>query len=70
LKAKSSCIYEGANDPDGKILAEIVGRPLLAAAGSTSNTMAQFIPQYFGSGNKWSKVHMVGSACWMERPED
>jgi uncharacterized protein YbcC (UPF0753/DUF2309 family) len=45
--------YEGANDPDGKILAEIVGGPLLAAARINLQYYGATVsPQYFGSGNK------------------
>jgi uncharacterized protein YbcC (UPF0753/DUF2309 family) len=45
--------YEGANDPDGKILAEIVGGPLLVAARINLQYYGATVsPQYFGSGNK------------------
>jgi uncharacterized protein YbcC (UPF0753/DUF2309 family) len=45
--------YEGANDPDGKILAEIVDGPLLVAARINLQYYGATVsPQYFGSGNK------------------
>jgi uncharacterized protein YbcC (UPF0753/DUF2309 family) len=45
--------YEGAHDPDGKLLAEIVGGPLLVAARINLQYYGATVsPQNFGSGNK------------------